>query len=125
MIAGVRNHEEKIEQDNEEEIMELILKNGDEISINRRNCGFESGHSNNWCNERTTRMWNINPLEILEEKRAGFFVIGEWGTGFGKPADMLIPIDSVLYIRNPYEWEPESRKEKDKWWDDWYKNRPI
>jgi len=76
-------------------------------------CGYQyqiTGHAN------PTVEWNIRPVEIVENERKGYFVIGPLGCGGyqGKCGEWvydnskyekMIPVKSVLYITEPNVWE--------------------
>ena len=80
--------------------MILVLTNGERVLINRMNCGHQQG------NEATgSRNWNINPLEMVEKKQPGFFVIADYGSRVHSSAVKMIPISSVVQIEYPDEWE--------------------
>ena len=80
--------------------MILVLTNGERVLIHRMNCGRQEG------NEATgARDWNINPLEMVEKGRPGFFVIAEWGSRINSSAVKMIPVSSVVQVEYPNEWE--------------------
>lgn len=76
--------------------MILKLINDEEIVIYRQNCGFQEYHN---------RMWNINPVQIIQANKPGFFIIGGYGTIADDRCDKMIPVRSVLYIKQTEVWE--------------------
>ena len=84
------------------DFMILILANGEKVVVHRMNCG----HQYKDYRRQYTRVWNIDPVEIVDEDK-GFFAIGKWGTTADEHCEMLIPIRSVVAIENPNEWDKD------------------
>jgi hypothetical protein len=84
--------------------MKLKLITGDEVSVNRMNCG----HQFTYRTSRRSVNWNIDPISILHENGNGFFVIGPWGSGYKyvdgehyydpSKFERMIPVRNVLEI---------------------------
>lgn len=100
--------------------MKLVLKNGEKILVHRYNCGFQYTIAGNGS---PTVEWNIDPVEIIEKQRTGYFIIGPWGSGWNNEGpyspiagrgyydpskfEKMVPVSSVLYIEDPAKWEKE------------------
>lgn len=103
--------------------MIFLLSDGREIEVFRQTCGYQ--YKLDW-KPTPSVDWNINPIEIVREKKKGMFAIcNDTGNGYsfqdGKwvydvsTIDELIPISSVVSILRPGEWEkpPEYQIPKD------------
>jgi hypothetical protein len=89
--------------------MIFVLTNNIRVEVFRQNCGYQWGDV-----FQGSRSWNINPMNIMEAEKTGFFAIAKYGTTVGQPCEMLIPVRSVLYIMEPDKWErPEDTHYRD------------
>jgi len=90
--------------------MILVLNNGEKISVNRLNCGYEEGNL-----ATGSRNWNMHPATILKDKsKQGAFVIAKWGSNVGDTFEKFIPVRNVAYVENdgvPYEPYAHNRGE--------------
>lgn len=93
--------------------MKLKLLDGEIVEIFRQTCGYQYQVTGK---NTPTVEWNINPVQIVEDERKGYFVIGRWGSGgyqgecgqwVHDPSEYekMIPVKSVLYIMEPHIWE--------------------
>lgn len=91
--------------------MKLHLIDQTVVEITRLTCAnyIPDDYGQDECN------WNINPVQIVNDKRSGFFAVGEWGCdgyrdGCGKYIRTiknfkeLIPVDSVVKITDIGVW---------------------
>ena len=92
--------------------MILVLINNEKVEVFRQNCGhqYQTGII-----DRPTVEWNIDPIQIINDNKTGFIIIGEWGSGHiqkhgifyydNSKFTRMIPVKNVLYIEKPSEWE--------------------
>jgi len=92
--------------------MKLHLKDKTEVDIFRQTCAHYQPDTYG----RSTCSWNINPVEIVNDERSGYFAIGPWGCDGHRDDcghwvetiekfEQLIPIKSVVRISKVGEWE--------------------
>lgn len=95
--------------------MKLHLINGEVFEIFRQTCGHyqPSRYKETSCN------WNIDPVQLVNDKESGYFAIGKWGCdGYWdndhgvyvrtpEKFDDLIPIRNVLRVSDIGKWEQD------------------
>lgn len=93
--------------------MLLHLKDGRTVEIFRQNCGY---YFHDKYKHLPDINWNINPVEIVNDEKNGFFCICEWGNAFSRddrgeliyhPENIqeLVFVKSVVSITETHKWE--------------------
>ncbi len=76
--------------------MIIVLQNSKEVEINKNNCIYE--HREKYSKNSHER--NMDPLQVIQDQRKGFFVIDNWGS----EEHLMIPVRSVLYVKESHLW---------------------